>query len=596
MLQLRRRFKKIFINLFYRQLWTKIAIVFLVIVTIPVISLGLLLINSSRHAVRNSVLNNHKQIVTRAASEIGLFIERPESVLKATAAMLGRIHVGSWEQETILVELVLNQPEFMRVISVDDSGKIIAGSDMGNDLNKAYPQKALLYTQKNQTYLSKVKFLDNHTPYMTIAVPVKTMGKVRRALIADVNLRQIWRIIDGIQLDKTGRAFLVSDNGIIIAHQDKQKVLKNENFSQEKDVKAVLSGAIDAIELKDSSGQQWVSSYAPVRSLGWGIVLRQKQEEAYLFSNVFTIQSWILIILAELAGILVSIFIAKAMVVPIKAFVLRFKNVADGGFAEAVGIKRKDELGDLVKSFNRMTEELRKAKSREHFTAIGESVTRVAHELKNSLVPIKSFIYLFPRKYGDEKFIDKFSKLMPNEINRWERMIKDLSSFSVAEKLIKLPTDIGELMQNTLEMMEERFSKNQIKVICEAGCGTFKIEADEERLKQVFINLILNSINAMPEGGLLEVSIDDISSSDLLPKQEYVQIKVKDTGKGIMPEELGKIFDPFHTTTKGGMGLGLAISKKIVKQHGGVIDVESVPGKGTIFIIRLPKEKIESKV
>ncbi|MCP4650762.1 MAG: sensor histidine kinase [PVC group bacterium] len=582
----RRRLKRLLLRMFYRRLWTKLAIALLVIITIPVILLGILLVNNSQQALKNSVLNNHKQIVTRAAEEIGLFVSRPEDILKACAAMMGRVNITAWEQETILVELVLNQSIFIRAFSVDPSGKVIASSELGKKTAPQYPEQALVAVQAGNPYISEVKFLDNNTPYLNIAVPIKKMGGVRKALIADVNLRKMWEIIDGIKLNKTGWAFLVAGDGVVIAHQDKQQVLKNKTYKNHKDVQAVLSGQTNAIELKDEFGQNWVSSYTPVPNTGWGIILRQKTDEAYLFSNVMKVQSWIMIILAELAAILASIFLARMLVKPLKALVFRFKSTANGELGQNIGTRRKDEIGDLIRSFNRMTEELKRAKSREHFSTIGESVTRVAHELKNSLVPIKSFVYLFPRKYGDEKFVDKFSRLMPDEINRWERMIKDLSEFSTGTELEKAETDIRQLMQSTLEIMEEGFSQKQVKVICEVGYGNFLAMADPERLKQVFMNLILNALNAMSEGGLLEVSMDTMSYG---AEGEYIEIRIKDTGKGIPKDELKKIFKPFHTKTKGGMGLGLSITRKIVKEHGGAIDVTSEVDQGTTFTIKLPK-------
>ena len=587
----RRNMKRLYLDLFYRQLWAKFAFVFLLIITIPVITLGVLLMRSSQTALKNSVLNKHRQIVVRAASEIELFVERPQDLLKASAAMLGRIHVGAWEQQTILTELVISKPEFIRIVSVEYPQTIIASSELVADVDYDYSPEIFKMIQKGESYVSEVKFLDKRTPYITIAVPIKRLGEIARVLIADVNLRGLWNIIDGIKLGQTGRAFLVSGDGIIIAHQDKSRVFKNENYADNLDVKDVLLGLTNSIEFQDEAKLRWVSAYAPIEKAGWGVVLRQRQKEAYLFLNLMKFQSWIMIFIAELIGIIVSIFMAKAFIRPIRTLVARFKNVANGNLEHDIGVRRKDEIGELEHSFNRMTQDLRKAKSREHFSAMGESVTRVAHELKNSLVSIKSFVYLFPRKCGDEKFINKFSRLMPDEINRWERMIKGLSDFSVNEELRMTYTDVGELVQKTLEFLEERFHSKQIKVIYEVGCGTFKVMADPERMKQVLLNIILNAINAMDEGGLLEVTIENTALDGV---GDFIEVQVRDTGTGIAPEQLDKIFEPFHTIKRGGMGLGLSISKSIIDQHKGQIKVESVVGEGAKFIVRLPKQKKES--
>ena len=575
-----------------RKLWTQIAIILLIIVTIPVVLLGVFLIDTSQKAVKKSVLNNHKEIVTRAAQEIKLFVKQPRDLLNTTAAMLGVVYPAPWKQETVLVELALNQLIFMRVSSGDLSGREIANSELGRGLKWDYPKDALEGIKRRKTYVSNVKILDNHIPYLTMAVPIKKMGKIVGVLIADVNLRGMWEIVDNIRLDKTGRAFLVSNGGTLIAHQDKKKVLRNENLKGQKDVQSVLAGRTGAIELEDKFREKWISSYAPIPGLGWGIVLRQKQDEAYLFSKVMKTQSWIIIILSELAAILVSILIAKVVVRPIKTLVSGVKRVADGDLDHKIVMRRHDEIGELIRSFNDMTEKLKRAKARERLSAIGEAASGIAHELKNSLVPIKSFVQLFPQKHRDKKFVDRFSKLVPDEIKRWEYMLKELSDFSSHFELRTVETDVKELINNVLEVMREKFIEKKINVKCDAQNDNFRIKADPQKLKQVFMNLIINAINAMPEGGLLIVSMNLINSKSFPSKAEsspaHIEVRVKDTGKGMSRDALEEIFEPFHTTKGGGMGLGLTISRRIVEQHGGSIDVESEIDVGTTFLVRLP--------
>ncbi len=618
MYKIKRRLKRFLLNLFYRKLWIKIAVILIIIVSVPVILLGISLINFSQEAVKNSVLNNHKQIITRAAAQIQLFIKKPEDVLKTTAAMLGTRFIGYWEQETILVELVLNQPVFMRVCSIDVSGKLIASSELGKEIPESYIQEVLAETKSGQRYLSRVKFLDNHTPYQTMGLQIKDMETIVGVLIADVNLRGMWEIIDDIRLDKTGRAFLVSSDGTLIAHPDKRRVLKNENFKDQKDVQAVLAGQTDALEMPDESGKKWISAYAPISGVGWGIVLRQAQSEAYLFSNVMKMQSLLIMFFSELIGILVSIYMAKFLVRPIKALAEKFKLVANGDLEHKIGRRRRDEIGELMMSFNNMTEKLKEAKSSERFSKIGESVLWITHELKNSLIAIKSFAYLFPKRHHDKIFVNKFSKLIPGEIKRWEDMLKELSDFSSPAELRKVEIDVKELLYNLLAIVEEKFKEKKIDLSCDAPDKNFRMLANPEKIRQVIMNLIINAADAMPEGGRLEVSLDLVLGESLhleappLPKARfdnidllkarssldgwwpkergprYILIKFQDTGNGIPADELEKIFNPFHTKKKEGLGLGLSISRKIIEQHGGRIEVKSEVGMGTNFIVKLP--------
>ena len=588
MAQIKKRVKIFLLDLFYRKLWVKIAIILLVLITIPVVLLGVLLINTSRKAVSDLVLNNHKEIVTRAAEEIGSFIKKPQCVLDIVAGMFAVTHADAWKQETILVELTLNHPLFIKVSSLNLAGQETASSELGGKLNWNYSREAFQEALAGRDYISKVKILGTHTPYVTMAVPVKESGRITGVLMADVNLRDLWKIVDNIKLDKTGRAFLVDQNGLLITHQDKKRVLKNENIKDQKDVQSVLSGKTESIELEDKAGKKWISSYAPVPDSAWGIVLRQEQDEAYLFSRVMQAQSWIIIILSELVVILVSIFMAQVLAHPIKVLASRIKNVSAGNLDERIGIVRHDEIGRLIRSFNDMTKKLKKARTRERLSAIGEASAWIAHEFKNSLVAIKPFVQLFPRKHKDKEFVETFSKLVPQEIKRWESMLKDLSDFSSNFELNLVKTKVRDIINSILKPMEEEFMQKKIVVQYNSEENNLYLDADPERLRQVFINLIINAIKAMPLGGSLIISEDSING-DAPNKSSYLELRIKDTGVGISEEALDKLFEPFHPTRKvGGMGLGLTISRRIIEQHSGTINVESRVGMGTTFIVRLP--------
>ncbi|MCK9603736.1 MAG: ATP-binding protein [Candidatus Omnitrophica bacterium] len=592
--RIRRIVSRFLLNKFYRKLWMQIAIALTVITSIPVVLLGLSLLNTSQDAVRKSVLNNHKEIIIRTAEEIGLLLKQPEDILNSTAALLGVSDSSPWRQETILVELALNQPVFMRVFSLDLSGNLIASSDLGGAPGASYDKDAIPQVLNDKIYISRVSFQDNHTPYLTIAVPVKKRDKTSAILMADINLRGLWDIADNIRLDNTGRVFLVSNDGTLIAHPDKKRVLKNENLKNQQDINAVLSGVTGAVELQDKDGKKWISSYAPIPDFGWGVILRQEQREAYLFSRVMKMQSWVIIIFSEMVAILFAIFMARIFAWPVSNLLSRARSVSDGSLDGKIRIKRHDEIGELIKIFNELTYRLKKAKTSEKFSSIGEATGWVVHELKNSLVPIKSFIQLFPQRRNDDKFIDKFSNVISEEIGRWEAMLKKLSGFSTYSELDLQRVNIVKVVGSVLEMMEDKFTEEKIEFEFHVKNNNLYTRGDHERLKQVFINLVINAVNAMPGGGRLVVSLDLVQALPL-KKSSYIEVSINDTGIGIPEELLKNIFEPFGARQKEGMGLGLAISRRIVECHKGEIRVASELGAGTTFTVRLLQEAIEPK-
>jgi len=575
------------------KLWVKITVVLSLIISVPMIFLGFLLINRSESIVRGAVLNGHKEIIVRTAQEINLMLKQPQEILTSTAALLGIIHAQPWQQETMLVELALNQPIFMQVLSIDLSGKVIANSELGKNLAFYSDKNVIEQIQEGRNYLSELKFQNGQIPYLTMAVPLKVKGKINGALAANVDLRDLWRVVDRIKLNHTGSVFLVSERGMLISHPDKKRVLKNDNLIGQPDVNAALSAKTGSLEFKDDQGKSWISSYSPVSGLGWGVILRQEQYEPYLFFRLMKVQSWLIIILCGIIAVILSMALARLFVKPLQELILKARGAAEGYSDNNVDIKRHDEIGELVKILDNLAFRLKKAKTDERFSSIGEAAAWVAHEIKNSLVSIKLFVQLFPLKHADGKFIDRFNDVVPEEISRCEAVLKRLSDFSLHTELKREKIDIDDLIAKVLGMLENKFIEHKIKVRCEPQEGNLFLWGDFEKLRQVFINLANNSASAMSTGGIFTISTCLVEDNSL-----YIEIIINDTGTGIPREILKNIFEPFNTTKKDGVGLGLAISRRIIEQHKGEIKIESEFGIGTTVRIKLPQsaDKLEEVV
>ena len=222
----------------------------------------------------------------------------------------------------------------------------------------------------------------------------------------------------------------------------------------------------------------------------------------------------------------------------------------------------------------------------EKFASIGMMSATFAHEIRNPLTSIKTFTQLFPEKFDDAEFRNIFSKIVIDDIGRIDGLIKDLLSFSSKESVPGINTlDITELVNGVLEHQKGRFEfeKNNISLRKKYKDARINILGDPQKLKRALINIISNGCQAMQENGVLTV--------DIMPNSKEVDIKISDTGKGMSSQEMAKIFDPFYTTKAMGMGLGLAISKKIIEDQGGRIAVESKLSQGTTFTISLQVEK-----
>ncbi|MDP3297221.1 MAG: ATP-binding protein [Thermodesulfovibrionia bacterium] len=219
----------------------------------------------------------------------------------------------------------------------------------------------------------------------------------------------------------------------------------------------------------------------------------------------------------------------------------------------------------------------------ERFASIGMMSATFAHEIRNPLTSIKTFAQLFPDKYTDTEFREIFSKIVIDDVERIDGLIKDLLNFSGEKTFPRMnEIEIVSLIDEILNYLKNKLELENKKISVEKVYKDVKINilGDSEKLKQAFINIITNGCQAMGENGVLKVNIT--------PNGREVDIAISDTGKGISQEEISRLFDPFYTTKPMGMGLGLAISKKIIEDHGGRIIVESEISKGTTFTVSLP--------
>ncbi len=241
--------------------------------------------------------------------------------------------------------------------------------------------------------------------------------------------------------------------------------------------------------------------------------------------------------------------------------------------------------------------ELKKLESRirqsERLAALGTLAAGMAHEIRNPLTAIKTFVQLLPRKIDKPGFLEKFNQTVPREVNRINLLVEELLELSRAPKYEFARTDIRELLDQSLDVLAAEIQDQNIELRKEFQDGLPALQADANQLIKAFNNLSRNAIQAMASGGQLTVSAftENASSSDSQVKaadNNWMTIVFEDTGHGISPEGIKHIFNPFFTTKDSGTGLGLPITHKVITEHGGQIEAHSVLGTGTRFTTRLP--------
>lgn len=263
--------------------------------------------------------------------------------------------------------------------------------------------------------------------------------------------------------------------------------------------------------------------------------------------------------------------------VPVSVSASQIINEA-GQFVGHILILR--DLGEI----RRLQEEIRR---KEKLAALGGLAAGVAHEIRNPLSSIKGLASYFKSKFVDGSEDKEAANVMIQEVERLNRVISELLEFARPSELKLKPTAINDVLAHSVRLIQQDAQTKNIQIHFSPTPEQLRAFVDPDRFSQCLLNLFLNAIQAMDDGGILSVK-------SLSGDNGMIQIEIADTGKGIQPQDINHVFDPYFTTKPKGTGLGLAIVHKIVEAHQGTIKVRSTPGKGTVFAIFIPIEN-ESK-
>jgi len=290
-------------------------------------------------------------------------------------------------------------------------------------------------------------------------------------------------------------------------------------------------------------------------------------------------------------GILLSTFLAMRYTEPINNVVKAARKVAAGDLNQSLPVDRKDEIGDLTQSFNYMVQKLREQKrleerlrEAEHLSAVGQLARGIAHEIRNPLNFISLCIDHIKTKYrpqdgpqaaGFERLVES----MKEEIHRLDKLVRDFLDYGKPLKLDLQPVESKELLADVVEIVRAKAESDHIQIL-ENYYALPRLRMDVELMKSCLFNVLTNAFQAMPEGGALTVTTEQ--------QEDGFVLRVSDTGVGVSEENLARIFEPFFTTKSQGLGLGLAMTKRVIEEHGGKIEFSSTEGHGSEVTIRLP--------
>jgi two-component system NtrC family sensor kinase len=361
----------------------------------------------------------------------------------------------------------------------------------------------------------------------------------------------------------------------------------------------------------------YITAYEPIRNITGeviGMLYVGILEAPYTDRrNELVLSFFAVAILGIILALLMVVFVTSRITRPLDSLVFATEKVAQGDLAYEVPVKSGDELGNVAASFNKMTKvlkssneeitkrtrdleetnkELRETQAQliqtEKMSSLGRLAAGVAHEINNPLTGVMTFSHLLLKNAKDEA-TRKDLEIIVRETTRCKKIIKGVLDFARETPPQRKLCQVNDIIGRTLAILEPQSLFHNIQTERNLDDKLPQIWIDENQMEQVFMNIALNAAEAMKGEGRFSIS------SSLNKREDFVEVRMEDTGMGISKEYLNKIFDPFFTTKdpQKGTGLGLSVSYGIVQKHKGDILVESEVGKGTIFIIKLPVEKKE---
>jgi signal transduction histidine kinase len=298
-----------------------------------------------------------------------------------------------------------------------------------------------------------------------------------------------------------------------------------------------------------------------------------------------------IIIFVVLLGVLASLIFSRLITEPLNKFVEFTKVLGRGEYGERVNVKYGDEIGYLARNFNRLSMQLKTAREKmeetytythllqaEKLSSVGQISAGLAHELKNPLTSLKMLFQDFKERPDMTR---EDAEVISSEIDKMDNVLKNFMGFVKQKGFKYSDVDLNAMIDRVLSLATYDIENSNIVVHKDLLESLPAVKADTGLLEQVFLNLIINAVHAMPDGGEIRIS----GKSD----DKFSEIMIWDKGAGIPSELHAKIFDPFFTTKDEGTGLGLSIAYNIVNSHGGKFFFNSDKGKGTVFTVRLPR-------
>ena len=566
----------------------RFAILLAAAAVVPLLAYGALSMVSLRAGAREAVVQGNLNVARRAAEQIESYVRNNIRILKAVAAELRETGLQRWQQDRVLKNYALDFPEFTELTLLDGDGGVVVTSRV------ATPTVTVPGSDSRTldgVLLAPFTIDEDLLPTTVLAI---SLGGANDDgwLVARLNLEELWRMVDAIRVGQEGFASVVTADGTLLAHGDpdaKPRVARGDDMKahplmQEVPAAADPRQAQSEIYVWGDNREELVGVAARVPALDWTVIVEQPTTEAFAIPARLQRQLAVAITIALLAMLAAGYYWGRSFINPILTLTRGTAALAEGRLDERVVVETDDELGQLGIAFNNMADRLvelqEDVRKKERQAMFGRISIGLVHDLSHPIQNIGNSCKLIVKMFDDLEYRESFKRTVERELAQIKRVLDDLRNVARPAPLERFPLDINKAVADLVESMQQSAQTAGLALVTEIAPGQMFIQGDLFALNRVHQNLITNAVQATPAPGRIVVRTRE--------QDGQAVIEVSDTGAGIPPERLDTIFDDFVTTKRQGLGLGLAISKKVVEQLGGKIAVTSNVGAGSTFTLQFP--------
>jgi signal transduction histidine kinase len=555
----------------------------------PLVIYGAVSVRSLRSGTRESVTAGNLKVADQIASQVGLYMRHNERILGSIGTEIGAAALNAWQQDRVLKDYVLEFPEFREITLFDSEARPLVSSALGST-RLVVPAPAR--TNSGEPYVAPLALDDDSLPTTTIAVRVPGLDGESGWVVGEISLEELWRMVDRIRVGERGYALLVGDDGRLIAHgnpDEKRRIAEGEQQNRASPdltfAAGLRAGQAPTTEYDNAHGVNMVAAGAVVKETKWTVVVEQPTAEAYATARRLEQQLFAAIVLALLVTMGLGYVWGRSFIQRIFALTRVTRSIAEGKLETRVALSGHDEIRELGDAFNSMADRLvelqEDIRKQERQVMFGRIAAGLVHDLSHPIQNIGNSCKLILKMWEDADYRDTFRRMVEREMQVVKRVLEDLQNIAKPIPLERFPIELNRSVGDAIESMQPLAETAGISLRAELSAEPLYVEGDLFALGRVYRNLVVNAIQATAPGGLVVAAVEGTA--------DRVQVRVHDTGCGIPADRLQAVFEDFVTTKRRGLGLGLAITRKIVEQLGGRISVASEVGKGTTFVIDFPR-------